>query len=68
MAQALSRLKLDTVVGPLDFTGGPVPNVARTPLVGGQWRSTAQGRYELVVVSNKQHPEIPVGGKVEALR
>lgn len=68
MAQALSRLKLDTVVGPLDFTSGPVPNVAKTPLVGGQWRRTAEGRYELVVVSNKQHPGIPVGGKVEALR
>jgi hypothetical protein len=31
------------------------PNVAKTPLVGGQWRKGSGGRYELVIVSNKQY-------------
>jgi len=66
--KTLSSLKTDTVVGPLDWTSGPVPNVAKTPLVGGQWRRNADKSFSLVVVSNKENPEIPVGGKVEALR
>lgn len=68
IAKALSKLKVDTVVGPLDWTSGPVPNVAKTPVAGGQWRRNADKSYSLVVVSNKQNPEIPVGGKVEPLR
>ncbi|TQM03934.1 ABC transporter substrate-binding protein [Pseudonocardia kunmingensis] len=66
IADAIGRLRLDTVVGPLDFTAGPVPNVATTPLVGGQWRAGPAG-VELVVVSNTGHPEIPVAGAVEPL-
>jgi branched-chain amino acid transport system substrate-binding protein len=67
LAKALSALQLDTIVGKLDWTGGPVPNVAKTPLVGGQWRKGSGGGYELVIVSNAQHQDIPAGGKVEAL-
>lgn len=66
--KTLARLKTDTVVGPLDWTSGPVPNIAKTPLVGGQWRRNVDKSYSLVVVSNKQNPEIPLGGKVEPLR
>jgi branched-chain amino acid transport system substrate-binding protein len=66
IAAAFKTLSIDTVVGPLDWTSGPVPNVAKTPLVGGQWRKAGQG-YDLVVVSNSQHPDIPVGGPVQAL-
>jgi branched-chain amino acid transport system substrate-binding protein len=68
IAKTLSRLKTDTIVGPLDWTSGPVPGVAKTPLVGGQWRRNADKSYSLVVVSNKQFPEIPLGGEVEPLR
>ncbi len=66
VVSALSSLSLDTVCGPLDWTSGPVPNVAKTPLVGGQWRGDAGG-YELIVVSNSEFPEIPTGGTVEPL-
>ena len=41
MAKAIGDAKLDTIVGHVDWTSGPVPNVAKTPLVGGQWRGTA---------------------------
>jgi len=68
IADALAALRLDTVVGPLDFAAGPARGVATIPLVGGQWRPGQSAPYELVVVSNARHPQIPVGGAVEPLR
>jgi branched-chain amino acid transport system substrate-binding protein len=43
--------------------------VAKTPLVGGQWRATPGGPhpFDLVVVSNTLAPQIPAGGQVEPL-
>lgn len=67
VVDALKTLKVSTVVGELDWTSGPAANVAKTPLVGGQWRKAGSG-YELTVVSNADHPEIPAAGKVQALR
>ncbi|MGF1664330.1 MAG: ABC transporter substrate-binding protein [Kineosporiaceae bacterium] len=64
---ALSALQVDTVVGPLDWTSGPVPGVAKTPLTGGQWRRADGGDWELVIVSNSEAPDIPTGGSVEPL-
>jgi branched-chain amino acid transport system substrate-binding protein len=67
IADAIAQLRIDTVVGPLDWTTGPVPNVAKTPLVGGQWRTGTENPFDLVIVSNTQHPEIPAAGTVEPL-
>lgn len=69
VATALSTLKVSTIVGPLDWTSGPVPNVAKTPLTGGQWRASSGGKfpYDLVIVSNSLAPNIPTAGKVEPL-
>ena len=69
VAGALAALKAPTVVGTLDWTSGPVPNVAKTPLVGGQWRSTSGGPhpFELVIVSNSLAPQIPATGRVQPL-
>jgi branched-chain amino acid transport system substrate-binding protein len=67
IADAIAAMRLATVVGPLDFTAGPVRGVAKTPLVGGQWRPGTATPYELVIVSNAQHPEIPVAGTVVPL-
>jgi branched-chain amino acid transport system substrate-binding protein len=64
---AISELKVSTVVGPLDWTSGPVKNVAKTPLVGGQWRKSTAYPYELTIVSNSQHPNIPAAGHMEAI-
>jgi branched-chain amino acid transport system substrate-binding protein len=44
-----------------------VPNVSKTPLVGAQWRKGTTFQYDLVIVSNKDHPEIPAGGKMELI-
>ncbi len=66
----MKTLRVSTIVGDLDWTSGPVPNVAKTPLAGGQWRKAAGGTfpYDLVVVENKLAPMVPMGGKVEPLR
>lgn len=55
------------MAGTIDFTAGPVPNVSLTPLVGGQWRGTGDGIYELVIVANADNPEIPTGGEIELI-
>ena len=66
---AMKTMKVSTIVGDLDWTTGPVPNVAKTPLTGRQWRLTDGGQfpYEIVIVSNSLAPEIPTDGKVEPL-
>ena len=35
---AIAATRYNSIVGPIDFSAGPVPNVAKTPLVGGQWQ------------------------------
>ena len=37
VAKALSTLKTTTMVGKVDFTSGPVPNVSPGPIIGAQW-------------------------------
>ena len=64
---AISTLKTDTIVGPVDWSSGPVKNVSKTPLVGGQWRLQSDGTYQIVIVSNSQAPQIPTGGSMEKI-
>jgi branched-chain amino acid transport system substrate-binding protein len=61
---ALKATKLNTIVGPIDFTKGPFPNTALTPLVIGQWHKKPGSKYpfDIVVVDNTNFPEIPVAG------
>jgi branched-chain amino acid transport system substrate-binding protein len=72
VAQAIAATKLDTLVGPIAWDGKGLPpfaakNIAKTPLVGGQWRVKDGGGYDLVITDNKTAPNIPVGGKMEAI-
>jgi branched-chain amino acid transport system substrate-binding protein len=64
---ALTKTSLDTIVGPIAWGKGPVKNVAKTPLVGGQWRRGGAFKYDLVITSNETAPKIPAGGKMEAI-
>jgi len=75
VTEALSTLEISTVVGDIAWGADDTvpPYVAKTPLVGGQWRleegaDEGANPYELVVVSNTLAPEIPAGGTVEPLR
>jgi branched-chain amino acid transport system substrate-binding protein len=65
---AITSLSLDTIVGTVTWGEGPSPNVAKTKLVGGQWRpaDTPTG-YDLVIVDNSGNPDVPTAGGVEAI-
>jgi hypothetical protein len=65
---ALAATNLNTIVGPVKWGGqGPFKNVAKTPLVGGQWKKGTKHKFELAVVSNTLASNIPVQGKLELL-
>ncbi|HZP77697.1 MAG TPA: ABC transporter substrate-binding protein [Pseudolabrys sp.] len=55
-----------SIVGPVKWTGQPVKNVTKTPLVAGQWQKQGD-KFELVIAENKTAPDIPLGGKLKPL-
>ena len=72
IAEAVAASQINSVVGRIAFDGKGLPpfaatNVAKTPLAGGQWRLKSDGGYDLVIVENSDHSEIPTGGKMEAI-
>lgn len=66
IAAAIGATNLDTVVGNINFANGPVPNIAKTPLVGGQWRLDG-GKPVLDIVENGSHPEIALTGEMKPI-
>jgi branched-chain amino acid transport system substrate-binding protein len=44
-----------------------VKNVAKTPLVGGQWVKGKKYKYDLIVVNNQTAPNIPAQGKLKLM-
>lgn len=62
VAAALSKLKVETATGLVDFTAGPVPNCAATGLVGTQWLKKDGGKFPftLEVTSNVLVPKVPI--------
>jgi branched-chain amino acid transport system substrate-binding protein len=64
IAAAIKATSLDTIVGRVSWRGGPVPNVAKTKLVGGQWRRGRRYRYDLVIIENQALPGVKRGGKL----
>lgn len=66
IVSAIAGTKIDSIVGPIDWSTGPVKNVTKTPLVAGQWQQRESG-LELVVTSNANAPVVPVNGELELL-
>lgn len=62
VAKAISTLNVTTIAGKVDFTSGPVPNVASGPIIGTQWVPSAGGKYKFdyVVTENATDPNVPV--------
>ncbi len=60
---AIAATKLNTIVGPLDWSTGPINNVTKTPLVGGQWQREGD-RFDLKIVANSAAPNIPKTGEL----
>jgi branched-chain amino acid transport system substrate-binding protein len=68
VAKALSTLQTTTMVGKVDFTKGPVPNVSATPIIGTQWVKAAPGskyKYDYVITENAGDPNVPVAAKLK---
>lgn len=65
---AIANTALDTIVGHIDFRTGPVPNIAKTPLVGGQW-TVEEGREwpRMDIVENGIAPMIPLTGEMRPI-
>lgn len=64
--EAIKTTNASTIVGQVDWSKGPVPNVTKTPLVSGQWQKTGDN-FDLVITTNDLAPEIPVGGELKLL-
>jgi branched-chain amino acid transport system substrate-binding protein len=70
---AIKATNLDTIVGHIAWDGTGLPpfaatNVAKTPLVGGQWvKGTGDFAYDLLIVSNKDHPDIPAAATMQPI-
>jgi branched-chain amino acid transport system substrate-binding protein len=64
--EAIAATNYQSIVGPVRWGGMPVKNVAKTPLVAGQWRRKGNA-FDLVITQNETAPQIPVGGKLELL-
>jgi branched-chain amino acid transport system substrate-binding protein len=72
VAAAIAATSMETMVGKIAWDGAGLPpfaakNVCKTQLVGGQWRRSADGKFDLVIVDNKTAPNIPAASKMEAL-
>jgi len=63
---SIQATDLPTIVGPVDWSDGPVKNVSKTPLVAGQWQKKGDD-FELVITANETAPIIPVGGELQLL-
>ena len=72
VVNAISSTDLNTIVGPIRWDGNGLPpiaakNVTKTPLVGGQWRKSDDGKFRIVIVDNKTYPDIPVAGDMQPI-
>jgi branched-chain amino acid transport system substrate-binding protein len=67
LVKAIAKLKTVTMVGKVDFTSGPFPNVSPTSVVGTQWiKSKAGSKYpfEYVITEHADDPKVPIAAKL----
>lgn len=66
VAKTLAGLQTTTMLGPLDFTKGPVANVSATNMIGAQWVKAPEGskfKFDYVITENAADPAVPVARK-----
>lgn len=66
IVEAISTTNINTIVGPVDWSNGPINNVTKTPLVAGQWQRE-NGKFDLKIVANGAAPEISKTGELKLL-
>jgi branched-chain amino acid transport system substrate-binding protein len=67
VAKAIAGLNTTTIAGKVDFTSGPVPNVASGPIIGTQWVKAAAGskfKLDYVVTDHVTDPNVPIAAKL----
>lgn len=64
--EAIVATDYHSVVGPIKWSGKPVKNVSKTPLVAGQWRKREKG-FELVICEVTTAPNIKAQEKLRLL-
>ncbi|WP_221793936.1 ABC transporter substrate-binding protein [Oceanobacter mangrovi] len=64
--QALATTDYHSIVGPVNFQLGPVPNVSKTPLVCGQWEYRYRN-LELLIVENSLARDIPLQARLRSM-
>ena len=64
VAATIPQLTTDSIAGRVDFTSGPVANVAHGPIIGTQWQAANDGpfMFDYVVTENATDPNVPVNG------
>lgn len=65
IAATMPSLKADSINGPVDFSSGPVKNVAHGPIIGTQWQKSGD-RFEYVITENATDTNVPVTGELRA--
>ena len=57
------------MMGKVDFTSGPVPNVSPTAMIGAQWVKAASGskwKLDYVLTENAADKTVPLSAKVKS--
>ena len=64
--EAIVATDYPSIVGPIKWSGKPVKNVSKTPLVAGQWRKRDNG-FELLICEDATAPDIKAQDKLRLL-
>lgn len=68
LANSIPTLRVETPVGVIDWSKGPVKNVAKDVLVGCQWLKSASGSkfpLDLLITEHSEDPSIPIQTKLK---
>jgi len=65
VVEAMKTLRVETPVGNLDWSKGPVGNVVTGPMMGGQWVEGDEFTFEFVLCDNSVDPRVPVEAKLK---
>jgi branched-chain amino acid transport system substrate-binding protein len=68
VSNAIRKLKVDTPLGHLDWSKGPVPNVINTPIIGDQWVKAKSGKFklDLLITEHADDKNVPIQAKLKA--
>lgn len=66
---AIKTTDYQSIVGPINFAKGELPNCSNTPIVMAQWRKGAgKWPHDIVIVDNTTYPSIATNGEPEAIK